>query len=246
MDATERGDLPSGGMSSTTGYRQYRFRRPPGACELLLVRHGESEAADPERPFPTVDGHADPGLHPDGRVQAQQVSERLLASGEDFAAVYVTTLRRTHQTARPLLEGLGMEPRVVPELREVHLGDLEGGGLRRATAEGDGVLGRLWERQRWDAVPNAERDETFSDRVRAGIEQIAADHPDAAVAVFTHGGVIGKILQLATGARGLAFVGADNASISHLVVTGDQWIVRAFNDTSHLGPRYTRDPEPLV
>ena len=23
-------------------YRQLRFRRPPGACELLLVRHGES------------------------------------------------------------------------------------------------------------------------------------------------------------------------------------------------------------
>lgn len=233
-------------MSTTSGYRQYRFRRPPGACELLLVRHGESEAADPDRPFPTVDGHADPALHADGEVQARQVCDRLVASGEPFAAVYVTTLQRTRQTAQPLLDEVGLQAEVVPELREVHLGDLEGGGLRKATAEGAEVLGRVWERQRWDAVPNAERDEDFSDRVRRGVEQVAAAHPDAPVAVFTHGGVIGKILQLATGARGLAFVGADNASISHLVVTGDQWMVRAFNDTSHLGPRYTRDPEPLV
>jgi len=43
-------------------YRQARFRPPPGATELLLIRHGESAAAFMEEPFPLVDGHADPEL----------------------------------------------------------------------------------------------------------------------------------------------------------------------------------------
>jgi probable phosphoglycerate mutase len=52
--------------------------------------------------------------------------------------------------------------------------------------------------------------------------------------VFTHGGVIGQELALASGSRPFAFVGADNASISRLVIAGDRWIVRSFNDTAHL------------
>ena len=42
------------------------------------------------------------------------------------------------------------------------------------------------------------------------------------------------MMAIATGAQNFAFVGADNASISQLVVLGDRWIVRRFNDTAHL------------
>ena len=33
-------------------YRQARFAAPPGACSVILVRHGESRAARPGEPFP--------------------------------------------------------------------------------------------------------------------------------------------------------------------------------------------------
>ena len=46
------------------GYRQHRFVTPPGATELLLIRHGESQPAFPGPPFPLTDGRADPGLRP--------------------------------------------------------------------------------------------------------------------------------------------------------------------------------------
>ena len=50
--------------------------------------------------------------------------------------------------------------------------------------------------------------------------------------------MIGRILAEAAGStNGFAFVGADNGSISHVVVTPDRWIIRCFNDTSHLAPR---------
>ncbi|HUF32349.1 MAG TPA: histidine phosphatase family protein [Acidimicrobiales bacterium] len=232
-------------MSDAPEYRQPRFTPPPGACELLLVRHGESAPARPERPFPLVDGHGDPPLDPNGVAQAELVADRLIASGEEIAAIYVTSLRRTHETAAPLAGRLGLEVRVERDLREVHLGEWEGGEFRRRVAEGDPVAVRMMAEQRWDVIPGAEPAEVFAARVEAGIGRIAAAHPDQTVAVFVHGGVIGQAIALASGAaRGFAFVGSDNGSISHLVVTRDRWIVRCFNDTSHLSPTFSAAPEP--
>lgn len=228
-------------------YRQSRFTRPAGACEIILVRHGESQPADPDRPFPLVDGHGDPPLHePEGVQQAEQACRRLIESGEDFAGVYVTTLQRTRQTAEVLLDHLGVEPVVEPDLREVFLGDWEGGEFRKRAHDLDPVILEMWEKQRWDVVPGAEDTDAFAGRVRGAIERIAAAHPDQTVAVFTHGGVIGQIISEATGARGFAFTGSDNCGISHIVVTADRWVVRAWNDTGHLANRFTNDPEPLI
>ena len=58
-------------------FRQSRFLTPPGAAELVLVRHGESEPLVEGTAFPLVDGHGDPALAPEGRVQADRVGDRL-------------------------------------------------------------------------------------------------------------------------------------------------------------------------
>jgi probable phosphoglycerate mutase len=54
------------------------------------------------------------------------------------------------------------------------------------------------------------------------------------VAVFTHGGVIGRIMAEATGGSALAFAGAANGSMSEIVVLPGRWVVRCYNDTAHL------------
>ena len=105
---------------------------------------------------------------------------------------------------------------------------------------------RIFEEQRWDVVPGAESSEAFAGRMRGVVERIAAAHPDQRVAVFAHGGVIGEILRQTTDSRPFAFVGADNGSISHIVITDERWILRRFNDTSHLQPAMTTRPEPLT
>lgn len=224
-----------------TEYRQARFSRPPGATELLLVRHGESEAAT-ERPFPLVGGQGDPALHDVGRRQAQAVADRLAGAG--LAAIYVSTLRRTAETAAPLAARTGLVPVVDADLREVHLGEWEGGAFRRHVAEGHPAALALLAEERWDAVPGAETNEALAARTRAAVVRIAAAHPDATVAVVSHGGAIGAILAQATGSRPLAFAGADNASISHLVVAGDRWVLRRFNDTAHLDTGWSATPRP--
>ena len=219
-------------------YRQLRFEAPPGATTVVLVRHGESEPLDDHRPFPLIDGQGDPSLAPVGQEQAQQVCDRLAQEGVD--AVYVTSLRRTAQTAAPLLESLGIEPRVEPDLREVFLGEWEGGLLRKMMVEQGPLARRVLAEQRWEIVPGAESAAAFSGRVRRGLERIAASHPDRRVALFTHGGVVGELLAQATGSAPFAFTGADNGSISEVVVSGARCIVRRFNDTAHLAGRPTK------
>lgn len=230
--------------SSSPQFRQGRFAAPPGSTRILLVRHGESAAADLSRPFDLVDGQGDPPLHPEGRLQARAACERL--AKEPIDAIYVTTLRRTVETAALLVAMTGIEPVVEADLREIHLGDWEGGLFRKHVAEAHPLAVASREQERWDIIPGAESPEAFRSRVRAGIERVAAAHPDQLVAVFTHGGVIGEVLAIATGSRPFAFGGADNASISHLVVTPQKWIVRSYNDTSHLSSGFSTAAAPLT
>jgi probable phosphoglycerate mutase len=224
-------------------YRQSRFRRPEGSTEILLVRHGESEPLIPGKPFPLVDGHGDPALAPEGVAQAERVAVRL--ANQRISAIYVTTLRRTVQTAAPLAGRLGITPVVEADLREVHLGEWEGELFRQRVAEGHPIAVRMAEEERWDVIPGGEPKDAFLARVKGALERIAAAHVDERIAVFTHGGVIGQLLAHAVGTdRGFAFVGADNGSISHLVLHGQRWILRRFNDTAHLSDGMDLDPEP--
>jgi probable phosphoglycerate mutase len=215
-------------------HRQLRFVAPPGAATLLLVRHGESAPVRDGEPVPRLEGQSDPDLDPAGVEQAERLAERL--AGQEIAAIYVTPLRRTAQTAAPLAERLGVEPRVEPDLQEVNLGEWEGGHFRKNVREGHPLALRLRSEQRWDVIPGAEPGERFAARVRAGIERIAATHADERVVVVVHGGTIGQALATGLGIpeRPVALSWSDNGSISELVVLGGEWIVRSYNDTAHL------------
>lgn len=216
------------------GVPQRGFRAPPGATEILLVRHGASAPAFPDRPFPIVDGQSDPELAPEGRRQAEALGERLAA--EPLSRLFVTPLRRTQETAAPLAARLGLEPVVIPELAEVGLGDWEGGEWRIRAANGDPLVARVFAEERWDVVPNAEPAEEFARRVRTGLARvIETAGPDVVVAAVAHAAVITELCHQVTSSRPFAFVTVDNASITHLIALPDgRWILRGFNDVSHL------------
>jgi probable phosphoglycerate mutase len=225
-------------------YRQYRFSLPDDATDLLLVRHGESAPARLDEPAPRVDGHSDPALAPEGVEQAERLADRL--EHERIDAIYVTTLRRTAQTAAPLARRLGLEPRVEADLREVFLGDWEGVAFRKYVSERHPTAVTMFLEQRWDVIPNAESNAEFAARVRAGLERIVAAHRGQRVVVVVHGGVIGQAVALVTGGSAFDFLGADNASITQLVAMPQPWVLRRFNDTAHLDRRFTLVPTPLT
>jgi probable phosphoglycerate mutase len=219
-------------VTSPRTFSQRPYVGPPGSTELLLVRHGASADSVEGETFELVEGQGDPPLSEVGRQQAEHVAARL--GHELFDAMYVSNLRRTVETAAPLIERTGITPVVDPDLREVFLGEWEGGLLRQKAADHDPLLERVFVEHRWDLIPRAESRDEFGGRLRRAVERITAAHPGGRVVVFSHGAAIGELLAQATGSEPFAFLGADNASISRLVVTDGRWVLRGYNDTSHL------------
>jgi probable phosphoglycerate mutase len=210
------------------------YQGPSGSTELYLVRHGASADAIEGEDFELIEGQGDPPLSDIGRKQAELVAIRLARL--TFDALYVTTLRRTVETAAPFIRLTGLIPQVEPELREVFLGEWEGGQFRQKVADADPVAVQMLTEERWDVVPGpgAESSAAFSGRIRGAIERIAAAHPDQRVVAFSHGAAIGEALAQATGSRPFAFLMSDNTAIARLVLTPDRWILRGFNDAAHL------------
>ena len=219
-------------MTAPRSFSQRPYVGPPGSTELLLVRHGASADSVEGESFELVEGQGDPPLSEAGRHQAELVALRL--AQEPFDGIYVSTLQRTAQTAAPLVARCGITPVVDADLREVYLGEWEGGLLRQRAVDRDPVFEEVMREQRWDVVPGAESREVFGGRLRTAVGRIADAHPGGRVVVFSHGAAIGEIIAQASGATPFAFLNTDNASISRIVVSPERWIVRGYNDTAHL------------
>ncbi len=213
---------------------QGRWRLPGDSREILLIRHGSSVG-------PTVETiefgplvASDPPLSEDGQLQAEALARHL--ADEPIAAIFVTPLQRTRQTAAPLARAKGIEPTIVAELREVHLGDWEHSFYEHAAA-GHPLLHRMYAEERWDVIPNAEPAAEVAVRVKKGIESIvAATPPGTLAAAFSHAGVIAELCRQATASRPFAFMAPENTSVTRLVVDREgRWRLRSFNDVTHLG-----------
>jgi probable phosphoglycerate mutase len=216
-----------------TSHPQPFFNPPAGACQIVLIRHGQSVPFVEGQPFPLVDGHGDPALSPRGEMQAERVGDRL--AGEPIDAIYVSSLTRTHQTAAPLASRLSIEPAVDADLREVFLGEFEGGLLRQKFAEGHPAAADFRATGEWGVIPGAETTAQLTQRTTAAVQRIAANHANQMVAVVCHGGVISALLSHAAGVGPRVFPSVRNGSLSHIVVQGSNWILRSFNDAAHTG-----------
>ena len=215
-----------------TGHRQTRYVPPAGATEFILARHGASEPYIPGKLFPLIDGHGDPALSGEGQLQAVLLGRRL--ASEKVDAVYITNLRRTAQTAAPFLAASGLQAGVVRDLREIYLGDWEGGRLREFAAQLHPAWAKVVADGEWGHIPNAETSAQLQNRCVAALQQLHALHASQRVLCVVHGGVIGALLAYAAGGKGRAFDGSDNCSLHSVVVLGTTWQIRRFNDTAHL------------
>jgi probable phosphoglycerate mutase len=213
---------------------QRPFSLPEGATEVVLVRHGSSARSTSEAPIDLIDGRSDPPLSDSGRRQADAVGERLADSRID--SLFVTPLQRTQQTAAPLAHRLGLQPTVVPDLREVFLGEWEGQLNDRVASEVE-LSKQLFAGERWDVIPGAESMDAFSERVRRGLNRLVETvGADATAVAVVHGGVIAEACRQATSSQAFAFIYAENASLTRIMrLASGRWLLISFNDTTHLG-----------
>jgi probable phosphoglycerate mutase len=88
---------------------------------LFIIRHAESEA-NAARIFAAR--VIDPPLSPKGVTDAERIAERLADQG--IRKIYASPLRRSLQTAQRLASKCHLEVDLLPQLREVNVGVLDG------------------------------------------------------------------------------------------------------------------------
>jgi len=130
---------------------------------------------------------------------------------------------------------LDTKPTVEADLREIFLGDFEGGLFRQMSAQDHPAVVEFRDTSEWGAIPGAETNEQLRVRTVGVIERLALAHTDELIVVVCHGGVIGALVGHAMGGHSMQYSGARNASLTHLVITEDRWMLRSFNDASHIG-----------
>ncbi len=197
---------------------------------IYLVRHGESTWNAQRR----WQGVADPPLSEAGVEQAGRLARRLRSAG--LAAVYASPLQRALQTARIVAEACGLAPRVVEGLREVSFGEWEGLPAEEVERRYGPLLSRWWVRPDLVRIPGAEDLEEARRRVMEAVGDVAAAHPQAAVAVVAHGGVNRLVLLTLLGAPLASYwrLQQSNGCVNVVDVARGGGRVLVVNDTDHL------------
>jgi probable phosphoglycerate mutase len=127
-----------------------------------------------------------------------------------------------------------MTPIIEPDLREICLGDWDGGLYRIKSAEGAPEFMKAKAEHELGHIPGAETTAQLHERVERGLWRLLENHADQRIAFVVHGGVIGAIMSIATGCKPFGLIGASNGSIHNVVLTKDRFFVRSFNDCNHL------------
>jgi broad specificity phosphatase PhoE len=151
---------------------------------LLLVRHGQTPANVTGVLDAAVPG---PGLTELGQEQADALPAALADRGIEHIAT--SSLVRTQITAAPLARALGIEHVVLPGLREIEAGDLQG---RRDQVSVQRYLAAAYawaSGDRDERMPGAEDGNAFFARYDDAVRQV--EETGAAVAAaFSHGAAI--------------------------------------------------------
>lgn len=217
---------------------QRDFSPPAGSTTVFLVRHGQTVPAIRGASFPMIDGQGNPELTELGHRQAERIADRLEGAG--ITSLWVSSMVRTQQSAAPLAQRIGVTPRVNPDLREVHLGEFEGGRLRFEVAAKNPIIERVFATGRHDYIPGAEPYEDLTARVRAAFESAVSADEGGTIALVVHAVVIRALLADLFHAPAPTFGLIANGGVSVVHRVGQRTLLGGHNDVSHLATDRSR------
>lgn len=198
--------------------------------ELYFVRHGESIS----NARGVMEGWGDSDLSDRGREQARRIAERLSALGR-FDTLVCSPLRRARHTASIIGQALGRIPLVESDLREIHIGALDGRRVADLDRHYPDEL-RRWAAEDADLVfPGGERLGGFYERAIRAVEFIRKSGLRRIV-VVSHGGMLSACLTLLLEGQASSRYGTSlkNCSLSGVRLGTHGAEVLCFNDCSHL------------
>jgi len=202
---------------------------------LLFVRHGATQLTAEDR----FSGATGVDLSDEGRAQVQRLAERL--ADHKIAAIYVSPLGRTVETAQILARPHRLTPVVRDGLREISHGRWEG-LTRREVEERYADEYAAWEEDPFTFAPkDGESGLAVLARALPVVREIVVAHRDQVVMVVSHKATLRLILSSLLGFDARGYRDRLDQSPACLNVVDFKDPVRArlmlFNDTSHYADR---------
>lgn len=204
----------------------------PSLIKICFVRHGETDWNVKKR----MQGHIDIPLNAHGVMQAKRLAKALVRTGHRFDRIYSSDLERAFHTAKAIASAQSLEITVHSDLRERHVGKLQGLLL----ADAPQVEPELWKRHlardlEFD-LGGGESIVQFHDRMKRMLEHFLTKHAGEQILAVSHGGSLDMIYRIVTqqalDAERVAVV--PNTSLNWIVHDGDAWSIERWGDTSHL------------
>lgn len=198
--------------------------------EFVILRHGQTA----DNVAGILQGHRNTPLDDTGRSQAHRAAKRL--AGTHFDVIYSSDLLRAFETAEIIGKAVGVTPVPTRDLREWHLGELEGQHSKELWESHFEIMNCFLEDKGDIPVPGGESRYTFEKRVTDFLEKVAEAHIGQSVLLVAHTGVLHAIFKHITGlGAGRCLPLSGNVSYNSAFRYADgRWRLRCWNDVSHL------------
>ncbi len=199
---------------------------------ICFVRHGETNWNVEKR----MQGHTDIPLNAHGLTQAKRLAAAFQQLGHQFDSVYASDLQRALHTAHEIANPFNLTVQTLSDLRERHVGRLQGLLL----ADAPKVEPDLWQRHLARELDfdlgGGESIVQFHARMSRVLDYFLKTHPGEQVLAVSHGGALDMIYRIVTqqalDAERVAVV--PNTSLNWIEHDGSGWRILRWGDTTHL------------
>lgn len=183
-----------------------------------------------------MQGHIDIPLNTAGIDQAKRLASSLIQSQYRFDAIYASDLQRAHATAKIIADGFSQSVNTHLNLRERHVGQLQGLLLDEAPQHVPQVWQRHLARELEYDLEGGESIVQFHARMHSVLEHFLIAHRGQRILAVSHGGSLDMVYRVVTGqslsAERVAVV--PNTSLNWITHDGHAWAIERWGDTSHL------------
>lgn len=158
------------------------------SLKLYFMRHGETTYS--------ITGGYCGELDPDLTANGTKMAEAFAAAYKsmDWTAAYVSPMKRTIATAKPLCTAIGLEMQFRDGLKEIRYGEWEGKTQEYVKEHYAEDYIRWLTEPAWNAPPGGETSVQIASRASLVVAEIEQKHPSGNVLVVSHKATIRIIL----------------------------------------------------
>jgi broad specificity phosphatase PhoE len=150
------------------------------SLNLYFLRHGETT-------YSRTGGYCgalDPALTAEGLLMAQAFAEAYRTL--EWTAIYVSPMKRTIATAKPLCEAIGMEMQLRDGLKEIRYGEWEGKSSEDVKNNYPDDYVHWLTEPAWNAPTGGETSVEIASRSSLVVAEVEATHQDGNVLIVSH------------------------------------------------------------